>query len=260
MTGRLFFSAAIILGVFFFNSCKKEVVTPPKTIVKTNIDTAVIKPRSENPFKPNLQNLEGKLTGHSIPNLNAYPMNYLKIGNYWVYECQTAYTAIPENLYMDSVVVDSFKLKINGDTLFRLSHYKSNSSLVSKEYLQMTSAGEIKNEWGSLLYYFSCLPEVSDLNGAGKGGPECGSWYWDEFRWRDTIMMYSTDLYTLPAGLYSSYALHTGVWDLYCGGAGKSYYLVRGVGVVKYIYTSGGYAFGGTVFSSMSLRRFKLAH
>ncbi len=257
MKRKLFWTTAIIGTVSFFNSCKKEVVTPPKTIVKANVDTVVIKPRSENPFNANLQNLEGKLTEHAVPNLNAYPMNYLKIGNYWVYECRTAYGATPENTYMDSVVINAFKLNTVGDTLFLVSHYKSNASVVSGEYLQMTATGEMKNELGALLYYFSCLPEISDRNGAGKGGG-CGSWYWSQFYWGDTTVMYSTDLYVLPAGLYRSTVVPYVEWEWYCGGGEKAYYLVRGIGVVKYVE-----GFGSSTTSSyysMELRRFKLAH
>lgn len=232
----LFFCALTIA----LNSCKKETVAPYKnTVAKYSIsDTSKVLPIS-------------------MINTNAYPVNYLRVGNYWIYDCQTEYTngltlAYFASNYTDSVVVVDYKLNSHSDTLFQVNHYRSDEATVMSEYLMMTDDGLLKNEQGELLYYFSTLPEVSDMNQHRKG---CGQWTWEPYHWMDTTINYEVGNYSFPAGLYVS----DGSTD-FCGPGGrKSYTLVRGIGAVNYEEKTCApvYECNST---KRELIRFKLAH
>lgn len=232
----LFFCALAIA----LNSCKKETVTPYKNAVaKYSIsDTSKVLPIS-------------------MINTNAYPVNYLRVGNYWIYNCETVYTngitpAYLASNYSDSTVVVGYKLNNHSDTLFQVNHYRSDEAFVASEYLMMTDDGLLKNEQGELLYYFSTLPEVSDMNQHRKG---CGQWTWEPYHWIDTAINYEVGKYSFQAGLY----VCDGATENCVSDGRKSYTLVRGIGIAQYEESLCSPVYECNI-RRRNLIRFKLAH
>ena len=190
----------LILLLFLVTACKKESQTLPAKPVKSAVlykaaDKAVPKNNSLSTYT------------RPVANTNVYPLNYLQLGNYWVYNCRTVTDdyfsgqSHGDLMFTDSVAVNGIKTGSHGDTLYRLTHYfTGNNYPTYAEYFLITSAGQLQNEWGATVYDFQWLPEVSDKNCQRKG---CGNWYWEPGYFMDTVASCSTDCCVFDAAVYT---------------------------------------------------------
>jgi hypothetical protein len=181
-----------------------------------------------------------------------FPTNYLKFGNYWIYESRS----YSDTTY-DSVTVESFIVIGEADTFYGLAHHdlKANTSRIT-EYVRITSDGILQHAPGDTIVNFSSFPE--NIDSACGRSMKCymhwGPWGWDRDPYEVTV-----GCYKLMARWYvRRQDPDAGCSDMEVSLRGEEgYSWVRGVGLIGYSYFT---VFPTIEQRSTQLIRFSIKH
>jgi len=194
------------LCLFVFSACKKETIQPQPTNA-TNPDRLPVA-------------------------FSDYPDNFLKIGNYWIYNLQqfsSNANDFDSTTYTDSVFVEALDITAAGDTFYKLTHVRGSQwgTYNYTEMFRITSSGAYANNIGESFNYLN-LPSVSDSLCASYKG----TYMWNNYVQQDTVVLIKTQCCELPAGKYTSQKVSDNDFGSVVGN--KTIYFTRGIGIVRY--------------------------